>query len=125
MEIYVCATILQPIRLLTYHAVLRPRRYYFSWPVHCIVCLGLQPYGSSSPLCLYKLCWFNQLSKTTIKYISITINECVHIHIVPNILDLNYTILRLAQQNPYTPPPLPTQYTRDLVPPSKNPLHRI
>ena len=53
---------------------------------------------------------------------------CIHIHIIPNIIDLKYTKLRLAQQKHiYSQPPLPTHYTRDLVPPSnkKNPpLHR-
>ena len=39
---------------------------------------------------------------------------------IPNIIVLNSTKLRLAQYTPiYTP--LPTQYTRDLVPPSNNP----
>ena len=40
----------------------------------------------------------------------------VSAHIVPNIIDLNYTILRLAQQNPYTQLPLYSINTRSRTP---------
>ena len=50
-------------------------------------------YGSSSPLCLYKLCWYHQLSNTTIWWLDI----CCLLHRYQLHVSVRMAIFRLNE----------------------------